>query len=225
MNAIPFELAADVTGRVRIGQVQAAPVSVTAAGRDLQDETDRLAIALRERHGGCPPASIDGLRPARTLYKAFGIDPTKVRPSSEALLRRVLREQPLPRILNAVDLCNLLSLSFLLPLGLYDAAKVEGAVTLRTGQAGETYAGIRKQDVRLEGRPVLSDRCGPFGNPTSDSLRTSVDAQTSSLWLVIFAPADYSTDRLDAHVARASEAMARHLAPAGAPTRTAGALG
>jgi DNA/RNA-binding domain of Phe-tRNA-synthetase-like protein len=140
------------------------------------------------------------------------------------LLRRVLRGDPVPRILNAVDVCNLLSLEFLLPLGLYDADKIRGAVTLRAGRPGETYAGIRKPEVRLEGRPVLADAEGPFGNPTSDSLRTSVETGTTALWLVIFAPGDYPDARLESHVARAREAMARHLAPEDAAVETDGGL-
>ena len=119
------------------------------------------------------------------------------------------------RILNAVDLCNLLSLQFLLPLGLYDAGKIAGEVTLRRGAPGESYPGIRKEEVHLEGRPVLSDAEGPFGNPTSDSLRTSVTLDTRSLWLMIFAPAGFPRETMEGFVRRAAEGITRHLSPAG----------
>ncbi len=198
------------------GLVGARPVQVGPSSPALEEETARLCEKLRTRLAGRAPAQIEELGPARQLYRAFGIDPTKTRPSSEALLRRVLAGKPLPRISNAVDLCNLLSLRFLLPLGLYDGAKIGSAVTLRRGLSGESYPGIRKQEVRLEGRPVMADGEGAFGNPTSDSLRSSVDSTTSSLWLVIFAPGSCSPDRLDAHVATAREAMERHLGRAGA---------
>jgi DNA/RNA-binding domain of Phe-tRNA-synthetase-like protein len=183
----------------------------------LLDETQEVANRLADRYEGRPPAEITELRPARELYRSFGIDPTKTRPSSEALLRRVLKRKPLPRIINAVDFCNLLSLSFLLPIGLYDTEKIEtdddGAVLLRRGEPGESYTGIRKADVHLDGRPVLIDRRGPFGNPTSDSLRTSVDASTTSLWMVIFAPASVPSETMEANVRLAREGMARHLSP------------
>ena len=193
--------------------VEAAPVLTAPAGPALLEETATLARELSERHAGRTPAQIDELAPARDLYRAFGIDPTKTRPSSEALLRRVLHDKPLPRISNAVDVCNLLSLRFLLPLGLYDAAKIDGQVELRRGLPGESYAGIRKDEVHLDCRPALVDRVGPFGNPTSDSARTSVDESTTSLWLVIFMPASVSTETAARHAEQAAGCMQRHLAP------------
>jgi DNA/RNA-binding domain of Phe-tRNA-synthetase-like protein len=163
-------------------------------------------------HAGRPPGEIEGLAPARRLYRAFGIDPTSTRPSSEALLRRILQGKPFPTINSAVEVCNLCSTSFLLPIGLYDAAEIRGAVVLRRGEPGESYQGIRKDAVNVAGRPVLVDEVGPFGNPTSDSLRTSVTEGTSSLVMVIFAPVDYAPAALDAHMTFAREAIARHLA-------------
>ena len=68
-------------------------------------------------------------------------------------------------------------------------------------------------DVHLEGRPVLVDADGPFGNPTSDSLRTCVTETTRALWMVVFAPAGEARASLEAHAAFARETMARHLAP------------
>jgi DNA/RNA-binding domain of Phe-tRNA-synthetase-like protein len=113
------------------------------------------------------------------MYKRVGLDPTKTRPSSEALLRRVRKGDHLPRINSMVDVCNWCSLEFQLPYGLYDAANIDGDVELRIGRTGESYPGIRKDDVRVEGRIALADRVGPFGNPTSDSARTMVTTATT----------------------------------------------
>ena len=204
---------------VRVGLVHADPVAVGPAGAPLEAEIEATCAALLRGHAGKPPSEIPGLQPARDLYRAFGIDPTRTRPSSEALLRRVLQGKGMPRILNAVDICNLCALRFLLSIGLYDAARIRGAVTLRRGRPGEEYAGIRKDAVHLEGRPVLADDEGPFGNPTSDSLRTSVTPETRTLWMVIFAPASYEPRRMERHVEEARALIAAHLAPpAAAPT-------
>jgi DNA/RNA-binding domain of Phe-tRNA-synthetase-like protein len=124
----------------------------------------------------------------RTMYKRVGLDPTKTRPSSEALLRRVRKGDTLPRINSMVDVCNWCSLEFQLPYGLYDADRIDGDVELRLGRAGESYAGIRKDDVHVDGRITLADRVGPFGNPTSDSARTMVTTATTRALLVVFAP-------------------------------------
>ena len=135
----------------------------------------------------------------RTMYKRVGIDPTKTRPSSEALLRRVRKGDSLPRINSMVDVCNWCSFEFQLPYGLYDASKIQGDVTLRIGREGESYPGIRKDDVHVGGRIALVDAVGPFGNPTSDSARTMVTTETTRGFLVVFAPRDVDSTRL-AHV-------------------------
>ena len=133
----------------------------------------------------------------RTMYKRVGIDPTKRRPSSEALLRRVRKGEGLPRINSMVDVCNWCSLEFQLPYGLYDAAYIEGDVVLRLGTEGESYAGIRKDDVHVGGRITLADNRGPFGNPTSDSARTMVTPATTRALVVVFAPREIDARRLD----------------------------
>jgi DNA/RNA-binding domain of Phe-tRNA-synthetase-like protein len=223
-RAIRPTISPDLPPSIRVGLVRAEPVAVAPAGEALTAEIVETCGRLTAQHAGKPPADITGLAPARELYRAFGIDPTHTRPSSEALLRRALQGKPMPKILNAVDVCTLCSLLFLLPIGLYDAGKIRGGVTLRRGRPGESYPGIRKDDVHLEGRPVLADEEGPFGNPTSDSLRTSVTPATTSLWMVIFSPGSVPRPTLEAHVAAAADLMSRHLAPAGAAAATDGGI-
>jgi DNA/RNA-binding domain of Phe-tRNA-synthetase-like protein len=136
----------------------------------------------------------------RSMYRRFGVDPTKTRPSSEALLRRVKKGDPLPRINSLVDVVNWCSLEFQLPYGVYDAGKIQGDVTLRLGVEGEEYPGIRKDVVHVGGRLVVADTVGPFGNPTSDSARTMVTAETTRALVVIYAPRDVAAG----HISRAA---------------------
>jgi DNA/RNA-binding domain of Phe-tRNA-synthetase-like protein len=144
----------------------------------------------------------------RTMYKRVGLDPTKTRPSSEALLRRIQKGGSLPRINSMVDVCNWCSLEFQLPYGLYDLAHVEGgAIDLRMGREGESYAGIRKDEVHVAGRICLADARGPFGNPTSDSARTMVTTDTTTALVVVFAPRS-----LDApHLARVLDVTSERM--------------
>jgi DNA/RNA-binding domain of Phe-tRNA-synthetase-like protein len=211
MRGIDLSVAGELQGRLRVGLISASPVEVAPSSPGLLAEMGELCEKLKKQYTGRPPAQIEELRPAREFYKLFGMDPTKVRPSSEALLRRVLKGKPLPRISNAVDLCNFFALAFLLPIGLYDLEKVRGPVVLRTGRSGESFAGIRKDTVHLEGRPVLVDEDGPFGNPSSDSLRTCVEPATRALGMVIFAPLSVSREAMAGHVQAAREGMERHL--------------
>ena len=217
-------LSGDLSRTVSLGLVRAEPVEVGPSGDELTAEIEKTRARLSAEHAGRSPGEIPGLEAARRLYRAFGIDPTRTRPSSEALLRRVVSARPLPVILNAVDLCNLCALRFLLPIGLYDAGKIHGTVTLRPGLPGEAYQGVRKDDVHLQGRPVLVDDEGPFGNPTADSMRTAVTPATRSLWMVVFAPASFPADQLEQDLLWARGAMERFLAPSGAGVSTHGAI-
>jgi DNA/RNA-binding domain of Phe-tRNA-synthetase-like protein len=133
--------------------------------------------------------SADITAAVRSMYKRVGLDPTKTRPSSEALLRRVRRGDALPRVNSLVDVINWCSLETQLPFGLYDRDRIDGAVTLRLGREGEEYPGIRKDAVHVAGRLTLADEIGPFGNPTSDSARTMVTVATTRALVVVFAPA------------------------------------
>jgi DNA/RNA-binding domain of Phe-tRNA-synthetase-like protein len=126
------------------------------------------------------------------MYKRVGIDPTKTRPSSEALLRRVRKGDELPVINSLVDIINWCSLETQLPYGLYDLDRIQGPVVLRLGRAGEEYEGIRKAAVHVADRLTLADDQGPFGNPTSDSARTMVTTATVRALVVIFVPAALS---------------------------------
>lgn len=154
---------------------------------------DPMLAAAERRVRANPPAESVAVR---TMYKRVGLDPTKTRPSNEALLRRVRKEQPFPRVNALVDVINWCSLEFQLPYGLYDRAHIRGGVTLRLGRDGEEYAGIRKDVVHLAGRLALVDDEGPFGNPSSDSARTMVTTETTDALVVVFAPADMAAPAL-----------------------------
>ncbi len=122
---------------------------------------------------------------ARAAYKALGKDPARYRGSAEALLRRVAAGKGLPQINSVVDVINLVSVESRLPVGLYDLGHVTGEIVFRAGLAGETYKGIGKYDLNLEGLPLFADNAGPHGSPTSDSERTMVRAATKEVLAVI----------------------------------------
>jgi DNA/RNA-binding domain of Phe-tRNA-synthetase-like protein len=146
-----------------------------------------LAEAIAAIRGWAEAPAMTDL--VRTMYKKVGLDPTKTRPSSEALLRRIRRGDPFPRINGVVDVINWTSVETQLSFGVYDLDKIQGDVTLRLGRDGEEYAGIRKDAVHVTGRLALVDDAGPFGNPTSDSARTMVTTAATRVLVVVFAPA------------------------------------
>jgi len=184
-----FTLAPELSGIVHPAVLWWEGASV----KERDARLDPLLASAEERVRAHPPAESASVR---AMYRRVGIDPTKTRPSNEALLRRVRKGQPLPRVNSLVDVINWCSVEFQLPYGLYDADHVRGAVTLRLGRDGEEYAGIRKDVVHVAGRITLVDESGPFGNPTSDSARTMVTPATANVIVVVFAPVDVPHTRL-----------------------------
>ena len=121
----------------------------------------------------------------RAGYKALGKDPARYRGSAEALLRRIISGKGFPQINTVVDIINLVSVESRLSIGLYDLAQVKGDIVFRAGRAGETYKGIGKYDLNLEGLPVFCDAVGPHGSPTSDSERTMVTSTTKNVAAIL----------------------------------------
>lgn len=182
--AVTISVLDDLLPIVRPVACRVEPVVVVA--HDLRLDVPLAEAAARMRVGG---DAADRTAAVRAMYKKLGIDPTKTRPSSEALLRRVRKGDPLPRINNLVDVINWCSLETQLSFGLYDAGKIVGDIVMRRGLEGESYPGIRKDEVHVGGRLVLADSLGAFGNPTSDSARTAVTESATSALVMIFVPA------------------------------------
>lgn len=164
---------------------------------------------IRKSHGAALPP---GFACARQLYKSFRVDPTKHRPSSEALWRRLRDRGDFPAVNPLVDLTNLLSLKFQVCYGLYDLERIHGAVQITLGDAGDQYQGIRKQTLNFAGKIVLRDDLGAFGNPSADSLRASVQPSSLDvLQVLFFYPDDPGRQRI---LAESAEACQRFFAMA-----------
>jgi DNA/RNA-binding domain of Phe-tRNA-synthetase-like protein len=181
--------AKDLAARIALGLLSATGLTVRPAGESLRQALAAAAAEAADRYGALGSfGAIPGVKDVRAFFSALGIDPTRTRPSSEALLRRVLQGKGLPLVNHVVDTVNLCSLRALLPMGLYDRTAIRGEVRLELGRAGAGYVGLGKEHVSLEGRPALFDDEGPFGAPTSDSFRTRVHEGTTEILCVVFAP-------------------------------------
>jgi DNA/RNA-binding domain of Phe-tRNA-synthetase-like protein len=185
-----IRVAPDLTSIVRLGVL-------TLDGAVNASNEVRLEVPLADAEDTARRSPPPESQAVRAMYRRIGLDPTKTRPSSEALLRRVRKGDHLPRINALVDICNWCSLEFQLPYGLYDLAAIEPPIDLRLGLDGEEYEGIRKDVVHVAGRMTLADARGPFGNPTSDSARSMVTPSTVSALCTIFAPRELPAARID----------------------------
>lgn len=212
-----MNIAIEIPG-VQLAVIEADGVSVAAASAELLREIDEECARLRRRFTVESLAEAEAVVAVRAMFRRWGMDPSKYRPSSEALLRRVVQGKGLYLVSNIVDLSNLGSIETGWPYGVYDRAATAGEICLRLGGTSEKYEGIGRRVWHLEGRPVLTDAAGPFGSPISDSTRTQIREGVREVFTVIYLPRTASKAAWTA----AAEKQARRLeAHAGARvTRT-----
>src|SRR5207302_2113932 len=189
-----------VTAHVKAG---ASPAELLQEMKTRENEIQKLPFP----RGVLESAQVETTRKA---YKALGKDPARYRGSAEALLRRVVAGKGLPQINAVVDVINLVSMESRLPIGLYDLAHVTGEIVFRAGRAGETYKGIGKYDLNLEGLPIFCDAAGPHGSPTSDSERTMVTGATKQVLAIIISFG--GAQGLDRWAQRISALLTQHAA-------------
>jgi len=154
------------------------PTLLEFSQKTLSDLTAGLSIA--GIHGVAP------LQEARSAYKLLGKDPSRYRPSAEALLRRVVQGKGLYQVNNVVDALNLVSVKSGFSIGGYDLDKIQGEIKWGVGKENEPYQAIGRGALNIHNLPLLRDTNGAFGSPTSDSTRTMVTEKTTSFLATFF---------------------------------------
>src|SRR5271155_4533231 len=192
---------------VKLGVVEADDLKVTLVNAELAPLMDEICERKRREFTLESLAEAEAVRGVRGMFREWDMDPSKYRPSSEALLRRVVQGKGLYRVSNVVDICNIGSIETGWPFGCYDRSKIAPPVTLRHGATGEKYEGIGKQTWHLEGRPVLADPAGPFGSPISDSTRSMITEAAKEIMIVIYAPARVADASLNLATTRLKERL------------------
>ncbi|HXX44298.1 MAG TPA: phenylalanine--tRNA ligase beta subunit-related protein [Candidatus Acidoferrales bacterium] len=194
---------------VKLGVAEADNVRVAPADVDLAHLMDTVCEVKRREFTVESLAEAEPTRAVRAMFRAWGIDPSKYRPSSEALLRRVVQGKGLYRVLNVVDIGNIGSIETGWPYGSYDRSRLRPPITFREGAAGETYEGIGKRTWHLARRPVLADAGGPFGSPISDSTRSMITESAHDVLVVIYAPSSASNAAIDEALGRLRNRLAQ----------------
>ncbi len=122
----------------------------------------------------------------RKAYKALGQDPSRYRPSAEALLRRIIQKKGLYQINSLVDVINLVSIKHGFSIGGFDLDQIQGGITLSQGTADDIYEAIGRGRLNINHLPTLRDKLGPFGTPTSDSDRTKITLSSTHFLMTIY---------------------------------------
>jgi DNA/RNA-binding domain of Phe-tRNA-synthetase-like protein len=131
-------------------------------------------------------ADIPELAEWRRIFKAIGTDPSRYRPSSESLYRRIQKKSFIPTIHSAADVNNFFSLYYKIPIGIYDLDKLEGPVAVEIGTDQDEYIAINGRAVNFSRKLVSKDIHGPFGSPIVDSQRTAVTKDTKNAMQIVY---------------------------------------
>ena len=190
------------------------------AGSELAALRSEVAEAARDRYPTA--AEITAFPPVgamRRLFKAAGCDPTRYRPASEALLRRLVKGADLPSIHPLVDVNNCLSAQLAVPCCVMAEGSFGRTLSFRVGRPGESYVSLRGP-FKLDSKPVLFDEDGPLDAPITGNEKVMVRPETERAWLVAYLPSsevtpDHAWQTLEALASRSGVAAERY--PAATP--------
>ena len=129
-----------------------APAELTAAFGAEQ-------ASVLQRIGEIPLSELPTLTAWRSAFRSFGVNPTKYRSAAEALLRRLTKQGELPSINALVDLANLVSIRYALPVAVFDQREVTGGTTVRFAYGGERWADLGSSETEHPepGEVIFSD--------------------------------------------------------------------
>ena len=193
----------------RLGCLLIRDVKIVGSSPALSQEFLKLQSEVAKVYNMEELTKLPPIMAVRTMYKKLDFDPARYRPASEALVRRVLQHKSLYYVNSAVDASNYCSLKYLVPFGLYDRDKIEGAVVYRRAHDG-SYVNMGGNQVSTDGKPFLTDQLGVFGNPTSDSRRTAVSLTTRNLLSVVYAGSGTGTEELTRILEFTGEILTRY---------------
>lgn len=163
-----------------------AEFSNTPYSTQLWQQIEQSITDCRSRYTTETLKQIPSIEATRLAYRRLGKDPSRYRPSGEALVRRVLQGKSLYQINTAVDLINLASMEFGYSIGGFDYDKIEGSsLSLGIGLHDEPYEGIGRGMLNIENLPVYRDAVGGIGTPTSDNERTALSLETCHLLALV----------------------------------------
>lgn len=169
-----------------VGAAVEADATNSAHSDALWAEIDARCAEFRLKLTTESLKQIPSIEATRRVYRACGKDPSRYRPSGEALVRRVLQGKQLYQIDTLVDLVNLASMAYGYSIGGFDADKFCGdTLTLGVGREGEPYEGIGRGQLNIAGLPVYRDAKGGVGTPTSDNERTKMTIETTHILFLV----------------------------------------
>lgn len=175
-----------IVPELKLGIIHYTKITVSESPQMLKGRLqlfqEQLFFELEKK----PLSDFPNIEAWREIWKAFGADPNRYRPSAEALFRRIKKQNYLHPYHSAVDLNTFFSLQYEIPSGIYDLNKITGNVQLSVGGEEDGYDGLNGRFNSLANILLLKDEYSPFGSPFVDSVRTAVTEETTSALHVLF---------------------------------------
>ncbi|WP_078408477.1 B3/B4 domain-containing protein [Priestia abyssalis] len=170
----------------KIGIIHYKHISVGASPQMLKGRLRLFQESLFFDLETKSPSEIEGVSEWRKIFKELGTDPSKYRPSAEALFRRIQKQTYLPSINSAVDLNNFFSLQYEVPIGIYDCQFLQGDIKIAIGKENDYYKALNERNISLKNKIISSDQDGPFGSPYVDSQRAPATEQTKEAIQIVY---------------------------------------
>ncbi len=182
-----------ILGVITYHDITVSPMPQLVKGRFHYFQDEKM-IELEDKG----VSGLSGVKAWRQAFKAVGTDPSRYRPSHEALIRRLKKGERLPDIHSAADMNNYFSVNYEWPMGIYDLDKLHGNVTIRVGSDEDTYDAISGREMKLEKKILSADEAGAFGSPIVDSKRTCTDISTrNAVHFIYFTPGTQEESALE----------------------------
>jgi DNA/RNA-binding domain of Phe-tRNA-synthetase-like protein len=162
-----------------------ADILVKPSDKLLIQKLDKACETFATKHKLEDISKLTVIADSRKAYKTLGKDPARYRLSSEALLRRIVKEKGIYKINNIVDINNLISIESHYSICAFDLSKITPPVQFTIGTKEDEYYGIGRGLLNIENLPVFEDAKGKFGSPTSDSERVKITNETTSIFMSI----------------------------------------
>ncbi len=168
--------------------IQIKDVKIHKIDGELEKVKLEVIKKVRKEHNINLVKNQKTFREYRDFFWKIGIDPTKIRPASEALIRRILAGKTIPRINTLVDAYNLASIKSGVALATFDTDKLDSDILMRFAQEGEQFYGIgmEKPLILKGGEIVISDNEKLIAvYPYRDAENTKVTEKTKNITIIV----------------------------------------
>jgi DNA/RNA-binding domain of Phe-tRNA-synthetase-like protein len=160
-----FQYHADILAQypnLRAGVILAAELNNGATPASLQAAFLEEQQGVLEHIGDSPLSEIEALAAWRSAFRAFGVNPTQYRSAPEALLRRLTKKGDIPSINTLVDICNLVSIRYSLPVAAFDTRELTLPVSVHFAQGSERFTSLGEAQIEHPepGEVIFSDTTG-----------------------------------------------------------------